>query len=56
MTILKSKKDIETLDFIVKIINAFSNCDSWGECDLEEKYKKCDDALTFMFRNFKIKK
>lgn len=51
---IKRRKDAETFDFIITIINAYSNCDTWGECDIEEKQKQCDDALSFLYKNVKI--
>ena len=51
---IKSKKDIVTFDFIISTIIAYSNCDTWGECDIEEKQKQCDEALSFLYKNIKI--
>ena len=52
MATIKSKEDIETLDFIITVINAYSNCDSWGDCDMVEKQKQCDKALNFLYKHF----
>lgn len=53
--IIKSRKDIETFDFIITVLNAYSNCDTWGDCDMEEKHKQCDRALNFMYSKIVIK-
>lgn len=53
--VISSGEDIETFDFIVNLINAYSNCDTWGCCDIEEKHEQCDRALDFMYNYFVIK-
>lgn len=55
MVTIKNKKDIEAYDFIITIINAYSNCDSWGDCCIFEKQRLCDNALSFLYKYFNIK-
>lgn len=55
MVTIKNKKDIEAFDFIITIINAYSNCDSWGDSDFDEKQKLCDNALSFLYKYIKVK-
>lgn len=52
MTKIKTKEDIEVFDFIVTVINAYSNCDTWGEMDMCEKHEMCDRAIEFLYKNF----
>lgn len=54
--VIRTKEDVETFDFIITVLNAYSNCDSWGDCDMEEKHEQCDKALKFMYDNIVIKK
>lgn len=53
--IISSRKDVETLDFIISVINAYSNCDTWGVSDVEEKWEMCDEAKDFLYKYIKIK-
>lgn len=52
MTKIKTKEDAQTFDFIVTTINAYSNCDTWGETDMFEKHEMCDRAIEFLYKNF----
>jgi len=53
--VISHREDIETFDFIISLINAYSNCDSWGYSDMFEKHEMCDRALSFLHKNIKIK-
>ena len=51
---IRTKKDIEAFDFIINTIIAYSNCDTWGDCEMEEKHHQCDAAIDFMYKYFQL--
>ena len=53
--VIRSREDIETYDFLISLVNAYSNCDTWGSCDMEEKHDNCDKALQFLDKYIEIK-
>lgn len=53
--VIRSREDIETYDFLISLINAYSNCDTWGSCDMEEKQDNCDKAFQFLDKYITIK-
>lgn len=53
--VIRNREDIETYDFIQSLIIAYSNCDTWGSCDMEEKHEDCDKALQFLDKYITIK-
>lgn len=54
MVTIKNKKDIETYDFIITTIIAYSNCDTWGDSCFDEKQRLCDNALSFLYKYIKV--